>query len=345
MVQWDLLLTQNVAGAGIEFSEKYVNIAKGGLLGAIADGTPTVLAGGTDGYMLVRDDAEVTGLKWIVVPAEHTQNTDTGTTSDTFEVSSDGSAGSMILSGASAGGNYSTTIRNVIQAGNIVLDLPAVTGTLATEAYADSLFAANDAMLFKGTVGVGGTHEIAAFNSLATYLIGWTYRVITAGTIKGVACEVGDLVMAIVDRSGSSEVDADWTVTQTNLDGAVIGPASTTDGYLTLFDGVTGKLIKAGTGAPGTMAYKTATDYTPKATYDALTLLFATDDNTPVALLGKELLPKTWVEVPTDKIGTGWTGTAIAGQMARDANFIYLCTTGGTATNQAWTRSVMATNW
>ncbi len=63
MAQYDLLLTQNVAAAGIEFSEKYINVAKGGILSAIADGTPTVLAGGTDGYMLVRDDAQATGLK------------------------------------------------------------------------------------------------------------------------------------------------------------------------------------------------------------------------------------------------------------------------------------------
>ena len=404
MAQYDLLLIQNVSGAGVEFSEKYVNLGKGDLLSGIATTkVPTVLPAGTNGYMLVRDDNEATGLKWVAIAAGHTQNTDTGTTSNTFEVSSDGAAGSLILSGANAGGDFSTTIQNAAQAGDIVLTLPVVAGTLATEAYAAGLFAANDAMLFEGTIGSGGTHEIAAFNALTTYNAGWTYRVIEAGTIRGVVCQVGDLVMVIVDRAGSGNADADFTVAQTNLDGAVIGPASVTDGYLVQFDGITGKLIKAGSGVPGTMAYETATNYIPKsllteqgdiiyasaastpaalphgtagqvlqsggnaanpswltlgtmaaevatnyvakALFDANTLLFAASDDTPAALLGTELPPKIWAAVPADKIGTGYTGTAIAGQIARDANWIYVCDTGGTAENQAWTRIAKATNW
>ena len=115
-----------------------------------------------------------------------------------------------------------------------------------TKSQLDGVIAAADAMVFKGTVGTSGTHEIAAFNSLATYNAGWTYRVITAGTIKGVVCEIGDLVMAMVDRAGSGNVDADWTVSQTNLDGAVIGPASAVDNRIAVFDGITGKLIKDG---------------------------------------------------------------------------------------------------
>lgn len=65
MAQYDLLLTQNVHATLTEYSEKFVNISKGGLLSAIADQTPTVLTGGTDGYILARDDVETTGLKWI----------------------------------------------------------------------------------------------------------------------------------------------------------------------------------------------------------------------------------------------------------------------------------------
>lgn len=114
----------------------------------------------------------------------------------------------------------------------------------AIKTYVDGLLAANDAMVFKGTVGTGGTQEIAAFNSLATYGAGWTYRVITAGTIKGKVCEIGDMVTALVDRAGSGNVDADWTVLQTNLDGAVIGPASAVGDNFASFNSTTGKLIK-----------------------------------------------------------------------------------------------------
>src|SRR5699024_4996486 len=82
--------------------------------------------------------------------------------------------------------------------------------------YADSVIGANDAMVFKGTLGTGGT--VTALPS--TYSTGWTYRVITAGTYAGQKCEVGDLIIAIDDASGSG-TNADWTVAQTNIDGAV----------------------------------------------------------------------------------------------------------------------------
>lgn len=77
--------------------------------------------------------------------------------------------------------------------------------------------AASDAMIFKGTLGSGGTTESLP----TTYKTGWTYRVITAGTYAGVKCEVGDLIIALVDRSGSSNANSDWTVAQTNIDGAI----------------------------------------------------------------------------------------------------------------------------
>ena len=65
MAQYDILLTQNTASSGVDFQEKYVNIAKGGLLSANASGVPTVLPAGTDGYFLSRDAATATGLSWI----------------------------------------------------------------------------------------------------------------------------------------------------------------------------------------------------------------------------------------------------------------------------------------
>lgn len=93
-----------------------------------------------------------------------------------------------------------------------------VAGTAEQNAkdYADGLLAANDAMVFKGTVGTDGTVESLP----TTYLIGWTYRVITAGTYAGQQCEVGDLIIAVADATDDG-TNADWTVVQTNVDGAV----------------------------------------------------------------------------------------------------------------------------
>ena len=97
---------------------------------------------------------------------------------------------------------------------------------------------ANDAMIFKGTLGTSGT--ITALP--ASHKIGDTYRVITAGTYAGVTCEIGDLVICIT--AGTAANNAHWTVAQTNIDGAVTGPASSTDGRVALFSGTSGKVLK-----------------------------------------------------------------------------------------------------
>lgn len=83
--------------------------------------------------------------------------------------------------------------------------------------YVGDAIAASDAMIFKGTIGTGGT--VTALPT--TYKTGWTYRVITAGAYAGQKCEVGDLIIALVDRDGTGNLDSDWTVAQTNIDGAI----------------------------------------------------------------------------------------------------------------------------
>ena len=131
----------------------------------------------------------------------------------------------------------------------------------AAKLYADGMIAGNDAMVFKGTIGTGGTLTIIDFNALTTYNVGWTYKVIEAGTIKGVACEIGDLVMALVDRTGTGAVNSDWTVVQTNIDGAVYSSVSLTDNQLvvggvgttqvkTLAAGTNGYVLKMVSGIP-----------------------------------------------------------------------------------------------
>ena len=422
MAQFDLHLYQNVHATGIEFTERLINIAKGGILSADANGSPTVLPVGTNGYQLVADSSAATGLKWQAINLGHTQNTDTGTTSDEFHIDSDGIdivlkavAGRLQLwqSGLADKSNLEIkdlNANNITILGGTITGVPTNANDIVNKAYADSLIAANNAMVYKGTVGAGGTHEIAAFNSLTTYNVGWTYRVITAGTIKGVVCEVGDLITAIVSRSGSGNVNSDWTVVQTNTDGVVIGPASSTDNYIALFNGATGKLLKQSTSAIGTMAYETATNYVAKSTLTPQSVLAAVTSGTPVAIAvhentlvgrkggnvtaltaadvrailnvadganayvhpsegggsqnnmtgGTVLQSITvnanghvtatstrtldassigaladWVTVPASKTSTG-----VAGQIAKDNNYFYVCT----ATN-TWKRSILATNW
>lgn len=84
-------------------------------------------------------------------------------------------------------------------------------------AYAVSqVVSASDAMVFKGTLGgVGAT----VTELPASHKVGDTYRVTKAGTYAGQKCEVGDLIIAVT--TGAVASDADWTVAQTNIDGAI----------------------------------------------------------------------------------------------------------------------------
>jgi hypothetical protein len=118
----------------------------------------------------------------------------------------------------------------------------------AVKTYIDNFLGANDAMVFKGTIGTSP----ATIQTLpTTYSAGWAYRVVTAAVYAGINTEVGDLIIAVIDREGSGNVNSDWTVVQTNLDGAVIGPASAVAANFASFNGTTGKLI-ADSGFNGT---------------------------------------------------------------------------------------------
>ena len=173
-----------------------------------------------------------------------------GTTAGPIVTSSTGNNATLPTATGSASGVVTTgdqTFAGVKTFSSIPV-LPAADPTLANQAvrksYVDGLLSANDAMAFKGTVGTGGTLETAAFNSLSTYNAGWTYKVITADTHKGKVTEIGDMLVAIVTRAGTGNVDADWAVIQSNIDGAVTGPASVgSSGNIAVFSGTSGKVI------------------------------------------------------------------------------------------------------
>lgn len=112
----------------------------------------------------------------------------------------------------------------------------------------DNLLATNDAMVFKGTIGGGAAatiHELPVKHSA-----GETYRVydIKGGNDgkylgNGEVCEIGDLIICIKD--GTTHSAGDWTIVQTNIDGAVINTdGSSTDGHIAIFSGEKGRIIK-----------------------------------------------------------------------------------------------------
>lgn len=99
-----------------------------------------------------------------------------------------------------------------------------------------ALLGANDALVFKGIID--GKHPLPTAN----YEVGHTYRVNEAGTYAGQKCEQGDLIICIADALSTNTPH--WTVAQTNIDGAVIGPASAVNNHVAIFNGVNGKVIK-----------------------------------------------------------------------------------------------------
>ena len=157
---------------------------------------------------------------------------------------------------ASSANPVQNKVINTALAAKAPLASPAFTGTptaptpgvsvnntqIATTAFVQALInnkiAAADAMIFKGTIGTDGT--ITALP--ATHSTGWTYKVITAGTYAGAKCEVGDMIVCLKD--GTTDNDADWTVIQANIDGAVTGAASAVANHVAAFADATGKVIK-----------------------------------------------------------------------------------------------------
>lgn len=209
------------------------------------DGTTVtvVSSSGTNAILPV----STTALAGVMSAADKTKLTGIETSADVTDATNVGAAGAVMNTDTTTAA-MSFVIDEDTMVSNSATKLPT---QQSVKAYVDGITAANDAMIFKGTIGTGGTLTLVDFNALVVYNAGWTYKVVTAGTYKGVVAEIGDLFMATLDRA-SLGVDADWAVVQTNIDGAVVGPASAVTDKVVFFDGTSGKLIKdSGLGLSG----------------------------------------------------------------------------------------------
>lgn len=114
-----------------------------------------------------------------------------------------------------------------------------------------------DALVYKGTITLGTTTP-GAFTPAADK--GWTYKVVANGSTKrgyidGVAVEVGDMLICNTDSTAAATssnyatIATKWDFIQTNLDGVVTGPASSTSASVAGFADTSGKVIKQLTAA------------------------------------------------------------------------------------------------
>ena len=136
---------------------------------------------------------------------------------------------------------------------------------IATTEFVNNTLSYINAMVFKGTLGTGGT--IASLP--ATHEAGWTYKVITEDTYAGMKCQEGDLIICIADGTVSS--NSDWTSVQVNDDRLVTGPSSSTDGYIAVFSGTAGNIIKSGETTIANATVNKANEWVnPRTVYVAL---------------------------------------------------------------------------
>lgn len=112
----------------------------------------------------------------------------------------------------------------------------------AAKNYADEQilagFAANDAMVFKGTIAADGTinSQDTAINGkkigvITGYSTGWTFRATATSTSAlwsndtTTKVEAGDMIVAVKDY-GTTNTASDWSIVQSNLIGAVTTDSS-----------------------------------------------------------------------------------------------------------------------
>jgi len=253
MTEGVILLLQNIAAAGIEFAERQLELPEHSLIAGNGAAQPYVLSKGTEGQVLKIVSGQ---LAWA---SEEAMTGLTGTTSNKWSIDNDNVSGYVTLdSNVDTLRFYKddTTTLADIEAGTASFTQVELTATAPTAAdhatrkswveshvsgaISTAMGDLNGAMIMKGNIN-------AQVDVPTTYDVGWTYRVNTGGVYFGKSCEVGDLLTAIVSRTGSGNADSDWTVGQTNVVDAVTfdGVGTITDGDVVIYSGASGKSVTA----------------------------------------------------------------------------------------------------
>lgn len=242
---------------------------------------------------------------------------------------------------------YAITAGNAIKAeqdaaGNVI------TTTYATKTELNQLLASQDAMVFKGTIGTGGTITVVPSSG---YSAGDTYRVITAGTYAGQKCEIGDLLIAVVDgpESGSTITDSHWTVAQTNIDGAVTtSQTSATSGSFAMFTGTTGKtIVKMSPVGSASLPIYIDNNGVPQTitSYQGKSNLAGTADYASLAGTSTYALSATCAAHATTAGNATYAGTANHAKSALTASYAVQAASAGYATSAAQATSASNALW
>lgn len=128
-------------------------------------------------------------------------------------------------------------------AGKAPLDNPEFTGIITVDGEEVALKSYVEQLISNLPSQAPGV--VDSENSLpeADYKAGQTWRVVEDGEYAGQKCEIGDLIICVVDYTNDYS-DDDFIVIQANISGAITGVDSSVDGEFVVFSGVSGKAIK-----------------------------------------------------------------------------------------------------
>lgn len=113
----------------------------------------------------------------------------------------------------------------------------------AVKTYFSAQIAALNVQVFKGTLDCSANPNYPAADAGATYVVSVAGKI---GGAAGVAVEAGDLLLCLVDATAAgtqAAVGANWDILQMNLNGAVTGPAASSNATLPVFNGTSGKVL------------------------------------------------------------------------------------------------------
>ena len=129
-------------------------------------------------------------------------------------------------------------------------------GQLATTDFVQNAISYLDPLLYKGTIDCSTSPNYPAADAGNCYIASVSGKI---GGSSGKAVLVGDMILCNHDGTSAGDeaaVGIYWNAIQANM-GAVIGPASSTDGHLMVFDGASGKAAKDGGAVPVVPAFET----------------------------------------------------------------------------------------
>lgn len=199
----------------------------------------------------------------------------------------------------------------------------------AVKTYVDGIVGANDAMVFLGVIDASGNPNYPAANR------GSTYKISVAGKIggaSGINVEIGDMIICITDGTSSGTqagVGAQWVIIQTNIDGAVTGPASSVDNAFAIYNSTSGKIIKdsgvtldTDTALAADSATRIATQHATKAYADTKYATANVDNDTALTAdsaskVATQHATKTYIDGAIAALGSA---SAVSVRVATTAN-------------------------